>query len=1086
MLIAWAAMLIFALHASTRMVGAGDTWVAMACGRHFINHGVDTVEPFSANSHHAGPTEEEVKTWPKWAQWLTNKVGLDTVKYWHPTGWVNQNWLTHVTFYWLTHLSPFADAEQRSFDTLVYWKFTLYILTVICVYYTGRVLGVNPTLAAAFACAAMFIGRSFLDIRPAGFSNLLVAVFMLVLVLATYRSHLYIWLIVPMTAFWANVHGGYIYVFIMLVPVVVLRLLSTLGRRATVSVYSILTWFALYVMSYKYTSHEPFTALPPLDDKFLFLIVALMVAGFVMERIRSVNPAAFYGYHIIVSLIVFSVLFARLFQKDMVIYSEQMYDFVHDSRQSFVMAFIAAAGLGAVVTLLKDRLVLCSRAAIRHTVAAGFVSLVAAILFNPLHLTNLTHTFVISISQHAEGWRNVHEWWPAFKWDNPVGTAFPFMVMMIVAAGLLVLWLFSRLLMPRQLKAGRGGMDRQERRFDILSRILGFAASVLVFWAVLISLSMTDVSVWSLLMAGLFVGVLWAAVFVHVHFIHLVIPLALFALYTAENLPGYSGRYIFPFITVPSYVAMFAIGRAVSKKPVFWIGNIFYVLLASVVALLLSAWIIDPFDFKEPVWHVEQFVGLHRLWRPSYEANLNLNYKNLFGVLYGLSGVCVLGWAVAVILSPMFVEKANGRAPRAASGRTYELPKIDLALITVSALTIYMAYRSRRFIPIAALVTCPIAALFTEGIIKTVAAVRNYYGHGYLDVPEMSRGLRRFLTVTALLVVSGLGIRWGCKFKYIYLDPWPGDYKLTSMFMRMTASSAKPFYACEFIRLNKLKGKMFNYWTEGGFIAYGQDPDPNTGKTPLQLFMDGRAQAAYDYKAFLRWSEISAGGQIAMLAQIRKQKLTSQQYVQIGEYVNKKLKDSNVWVVLMPFNQFSSAFVRGLEQSTDWQLVFLGDKQRLFVDVTTPEGLKLLEGIENGSTIYPDEQYRNIMVSNNALMFGRDTETLGRGLKCAIEATEEQPERTPLEMLEMYYHRFPEFREELNAFWVRYLDKFTANKESYLKQDGVYNRVMCAIVAIKYLQPVAQMERNGTLLEQYAQQQKELEGIIKGLKDKRW
>ena len=56
--ICWAAMLIFTFHACTHMVAAGDTWVAMTCGRHFVNHGVDTVEPFSANSHKAGPTEE--------------------------------------------------------------------------------------------------------------------------------------------------------------------------------------------------------------------------------------------------------------------------------------------------------------------------------------------------------------------------------------------------------------------------------------------------------------------------------------------------------------------------------------------------------------------------------------------------------------------------------------------------------------------------------------------------------------------------------------------------------------------------------------------------------------------------------------------------------------------------------------------------------------------------------------------------------------------------------------------------------------------------------------------------------------------
>ena len=63
-IIGWAGMLIFTFYACTRMVAAGDTWVAMACGRHFVNHGVNTVEPFSANSHKAGPTAEEVKTWP--------------------------------------------------------------------------------------------------------------------------------------------------------------------------------------------------------------------------------------------------------------------------------------------------------------------------------------------------------------------------------------------------------------------------------------------------------------------------------------------------------------------------------------------------------------------------------------------------------------------------------------------------------------------------------------------------------------------------------------------------------------------------------------------------------------------------------------------------------------------------------------------------------------------------------------------------------------------------------------------------------------------------------------------------------------
>jgi len=236
MVVGWLAMIVFALHSSTHMVGAGDTWVALACGRHFLNHGVNTVEPFSANSHKPGPTEQDIKKWPPLGRWVAEKVGLKTTKYWHPTGWINQNWLTHVTFYWLSTKSPVADAQNYCFNTLVYWKFVIYILTVICVYYTGRILGANPALCAFFACAAMFIGRSFLDIRPAGFSNLLVAVFLLVLTLATYRNVLYIWLIVPITVFWCNVHGGYIYVFIMLVPFVAFNFLTLFLRNGFISI----------------------------------------------------------------------------------------------------------------------------------------------------------------------------------------------------------------------------------------------------------------------------------------------------------------------------------------------------------------------------------------------------------------------------------------------------------------------------------------------------------------------------------------------------------------------------------------------------------------------------------------------------------------------------------------------------------------------------------------------------------------------------------------------------------------------------------------------------------------------------------
>ncbi|MHC4186424.1 MAG: hypothetical protein ACYSR4_10935, partial [Planctomycetota bacterium] len=165
----------------------------------------------------------------------------------------------------------------------------------------------------------------------------------------------------------------------------------------------------------------------------------------------------------------------------------------------------------------------------------------------------------------------------------------------------------------------------------------------------------------------------------------------------------------------------------------------------------------------------------------------------------------------------------------------YELPKIDLAIMAIAALTVYMAVRSRRFIPVAAIAACPVLAMFIDNMARTISAARNFYGlsargasqnnasrkQNRLLVPPMPHGLQVFFILIAAVSVVGLGTHWTLKFKCVYLDPWPTDPKLTSVFMRMTASDAKPFYALDFIRENNLQGKMFGKprccysWTAG-------------------------------------------------------------------------------------------------------------------------------------------------------------------------------------------------------------------------------------------------------------------------------
>jgi len=941
-ILGWLAMLIFAFHASTHMVGAGDTWVAMACGRHFINHGVDTVEPFSANSHKPGPTAEEIRKWPPWAKSISGKVSPETLKYWHPTGWVNQNWLTHVIFYWLTHESPIADSAKfpPSFNQLVYWKIAIYIISVICVYYMGRIMGANPALSAAFACFAMFVGRSFFDVRPAGFSNMLVAVYLLILVLATYRNILYIWLIVPVVTFWCNLHGGYIYAFIMLVPFVGLNLLTSFSKKRFVSI-----------------------------------------------------------------------------------------------------------GLKGIY----------------HTIGAGFVAFIATIIFNPFHLTNLTHTFVISVSKHAEMWRTVNEWHPAFEWKNPVGTSFPFLVMVVLSIGLALLWLLSHLLKPRFLKAPKNEMEAQKNLFTNLSRILGCGAAVLICWTTLISFSLLNLSTADFIICGLFVAILLLSVYKNVHFISLIIPLTLLALWAAKP-RAYDGRYIYPFILVPAYVTLHIASSLVTKHIKIKQHHIGFVILAAIVTILLMAVIINPFGFTKPVWHVTQFLSLQRQLRPVYERNVEVSYRYLFSYLYLLNITSIIIWLLVPYLRTVFAQlKDNANEEKPAE--MYESPKIDLAMIAIAVLTTYMAVQSRRFIPIAAIAACPVAAMFIDQMIRTISAARSFHNRNLLAVSAMPQALQLCLIVAGVAAVLFSGIGWGLKFKRVYLDAWPTDTILNSMFMRMTASDAKPFYACMFIRDNKLEGKLFNYWTEGGFIAYGQNPDPNTGKTPLRLFMDGRAQAAYQPAAYKLWSDIMSGGTTVYEARLRGRSLNRDDYIKIGKWVNEMLTGQNVWVVLMPTGQFETPFVKGLEHHNNWVLVFFNDKQKIFVDRTTPQGKQLVEGIFNGKTVYPDKYSENLIKAQHFFSMTQ-VDARKQALEFAKEAFSLNQSQAPIRLI-LYATRFPELKAEAERFCKEYFDQFEENKDEWSHQDGYHHRIAAVLNVGSYFREVAKRAKNTELMQSY-------------------
>jgi hypothetical protein len=188
----------------------------------------------------------------------------------------------------------------------------------------------------------------------------------------------------------------------------------------------------------------------------------------------------------------------------------------------------------------------------------------------------------------------------------------------------------------------------------------------------------------------------------------------------------------------------------------------------------------------------------------------------------------------------------------------------------------------------------------------------------------------------------------------------------------------------------------------------------------------------------------------------------------------------------MPTNQFETPFVKGLEYAPSWRLIFLSDREKLFVDISTPRGKQLFDGIEDGNTIYPNEVFRDIMLAHNALLYGGTPEQLTKGLGFAINAYQLDPTRTPLQLIQIYYERYPQLRQSMDVFFQRVVDDFETNGKEYLKHSGYYFRVVGTLIGINRLEPHAVEQNKKDVVELYEREKVELQKAIEEMQDRRW
>ena len=361
-----------------------------------------------------------------------------------------------------------------------------------------------------------------------------------------------------------------------------------------------------------------------------------------------------------------------------------------------------------------------------------------------------------------------------------------------------------------------------------------------------------------------------------------------------------------------------------------------------------------------------------------------------------------------------------------------------------------MAIRSRRFIAIAGPAAAPAVFLMILQSWQMFSAWFSWKKDGLLQVHSFGPIIQRFVQYATVLVIFGFGIFWGMKYKRIYLDPWPTDDRYNTVFMRMTASHLKPFEVCEFINDNEINGRVFNYWTEGGAVAFGQIPDPENGKIPLKLFMDGRAQAAYEHDIFRLWQNIHAGGPIARQAMMKGKKITPERMKEVGAWIDEQLRKYDVWVALMPKSQENSTFMRALIQKANWKTAYLDNTQHLLVNIETHQGKQLIDKILSDEAVFPDVYSKSITTSTAILEnnYRQRTNDLYTMSKVAFE--ERQDQSTTLLIIEIV-KRIPGLRMKNAADLQAYVDDFIQHKDDYQKQDGYSLRLSSAELSARFL-----------------------------------
>jgi hypothetical protein len=461
--------------------------------------------------------------------------------------------------------------------------------------------------------------------------------------------------------------------------------------------------------------------------------------------------------------------------------------------------------------------------------------------------------------------------------------------------------------------------------------------------------------------------------------------------------------------------------------------------LAVLGASLLVAVVASPYRLANLTHPVEVSLSPYaqewRLvgeWRPLWDP-AGFGTRGPFLGLVGLAVVLLIGCVRRDRMASGFGKR---RAPGPPSGAVVDWSDVALLVVTLA-----MATLSRRFLPILAILLAPLLAV---------------WGQRLLDAwrPAGHPGVRRVALGVCCLAVGIGGLLFGLRFRRVYLQPWPPDAAHASLLDRLTHTFQWPHGACEFLRLNDQTGTLFAFWQETGYVMWAQDPEPATGRLPVQVFIDGRAQGAYPIETFRRYIHLRDGGPTGGAVKQQERRFTPAEANEVRAFLQGNLRALGVNLALIPAEEARIPISQALFNTPGWQVVYMDHRHSLLADTTTPEGKALAEGVWSGTTRFPAGESGGL--TRCFLLLQRRDEASGReALTLARQVLAQEPSQRAV-VYAVQAGEVAGLGDELDVLLRATAESYLGQREVLLRHDGTYGALEAALAALGNLQARAQ------------------------------